>query len=83
MFNRLLGSNTKENNEEYRIKLSKLFNTKEGKEVLAWLMRAHIFNAPKAENCNELQHAYNAGKTDFIRYLVQVADFDFNVFKGI
>ncbi|MBL0333759.1 MAG: hypothetical protein IPP65_13255 [Chlorobi bacterium] len=79
MFNKILGN--KIDNKYYQKKLSDMFNTPDGKIILAWLIKTHIFSSGGQYNCTELQHAYNNGKLDFIKLLVNIVDFDFSNFE--
>ena len=61
-------------------RLYNFFNSSEGSQALAWLIRVNLLNAPGMENLDSFKMAYNAGKIDFIKNLVHLADFDFSVF---
>ena len=78
---KFLGKLDSKNNEYYQKKLSNLFNSKDGKLVLSWIMREHVFNEKAMPNCDGLQYSYYRGKLDFIKYLVRLSDFDYNVFE--
>lgn len=83
MFNKLLGKNNDVTNQYYQKKISEMFNTDEGKKVLAWLIRTHVFSDKSGcFNLTDLQHAYMNGRIDFIKLLVKYSDFDFSIFEG-
>lgn len=78
MFQNIFGKDERKISAIYDRKIANLFNTPEGKEVLIYLVKINMVDIdPMNIKVGHIDLAYLAGRNDFLRLLVRIANFDF------
>lgn len=80
MLDKILGTLNNNSHSKHIKILYNFFNTPDGSQALAWLIRVNLLNSDGLKNLDGFKMAYEAGKIDFIKYLVNLANFDFDIF---
>jgi|JI9StandDraft_2_1071091.scaffolds.fasta_scaffold07012_4 hypothetical protein len=86
MLKQILRINETINDKLYNVsmqrKLKELLNTKDGLEILEWLVKRNLLDTATVSMDNNKMY-YNAGRNDFIKWLLVIANFDdFNKLEG-
>lgn len=76
MFNKIFGTDKKIAAIKYQKVLHDMFNTQDGKEALAWLVKEHMLDSRVNSKLSHEECAYENGKKYFIQVFLGIVDFD-------
>jgi len=84
MLNKIFKINEYINDKVYNISMQKklkgILNTSDGVEILEWLAKTHLLNTHTI-SMDKNKMYYEAGRNDFIKWLLVIANYEINNLK--